>query len=40
VPFGGLATVTVFSNPHIAVQDVAASAAPGGFSLLAHGQLR
>jgi hypothetical protein len=40
VPFGGLATVTLFSNPHIAVQDVAASAAPGGLSLSAHGQLR
>jgi hypothetical protein len=39
VPFGGFATLTVFSNPHLAVDDVAASAAPGGFSLQAHGQI-
>jgi LmeA-like phospholipid-binding len=39
VPLGGLATVTVFSNPHLAVEDIAASAAPGGFSLRARGQL-
>lgn len=40
VPFGGLATLTVFSNPHLAVQDVAASTAPGGFSLTAQGRLQ
>lgn len=40
VPLGGLATVTVFSNPHVDVQDVGASAAQGGFSVLAHGQLQ
>lgn len=39
VPFGGLATLTLFSNPHLAVLDVAASPAPGGFSLRARGQL-
>jgi len=33
VPFGGLATTTVFSDPHISVQSVAASPAPGGFSV-------
>lgn len=31
VPFGGLATVTVFSDPHVAVTSVGASPAPGGF---------
>jgi len=31
VPFGGLATVTVFSNPDIAVQTIAATPAPSGF---------
>jgi hypothetical protein len=40
VPFGGLATVTVFSNPHVDVEGVAASTAPDGFSLLARGELR
>ncbi len=33
VPFGGLATVTVFSNPHVAVQTLSATPAPGGFSV-------
>jgi hypothetical protein len=40
VPFGGLATVTVFSNPHVSVQGVGASPAPDGFSLLARGALQ
>jgi hypothetical protein len=40
VPFGGLATVTLFSNPRIAVQGIAASPAPGGFELRARAQLR
>jgi hypothetical protein len=31
VPFGGLATITVFSDPRIQVQGVSASPAPGGF---------
>jgi hypothetical protein len=33
VPFGGLATVTVFSDPRIKVQAVSASPAPGGFAV-------
>jgi hypothetical protein len=33
VPLGGLATITVFSNPHVAVQSVAASPKPGGFAV-------
>ena len=40
VPFGGFATVTVFSNPHIEVQSVGASAAPGGFRVTATGRLK
>jgi hypothetical protein len=40
LPFGGLATITLFSNPHIAVESVAASPLPGGFALTAHGRLR
>jgi hypothetical protein len=40
VPFGGLATITVFSNPAIAVEGVSANPAPGGFTLSAVGRLR
>jgi LmeA-like phospholipid-binding len=40
VLFGGLATITLFSNPHIAVDGVAATPVPGGFALTAHGRLR
>jgi hypothetical protein len=40
VPLGGLATITLFSNPHIAVEAVGASPSPGGFALTAHGRLR
>jgi hypothetical protein len=40
VPFGGLATITVFDNPHIAVDSVAASASGAGFALRATGHLR
>jgi hypothetical protein len=39
VPFGGFATLTVFSNPHIEVQSIAASSAPGGFRVTATGKL-
>jgi hypothetical protein len=39
VPFGGLATIKVFSNPHVAVQSVSAAPAPGGFSVTAVGHL-
>jgi hypothetical protein len=31
VPLGGLATLTVFSNPRVAVRSVAASPVAGGF---------
>jgi hypothetical protein len=40
VPFGGIATVTVFSDPHVAVQSVSATDAAGGFSVSAAGRLR
>jgi hypothetical protein len=40
VPFGGFATVTVFSNPHLDVEGVAASAAPGGFTVTARARLK
>jgi hypothetical protein len=33
VPFGGLATITVFSDPRIKVQGVSATPAPGGFTV-------
>jgi hypothetical protein len=33
VPFGGLATLTVFSASHVSVQSVSASAIPGGFTV-------
>jgi hypothetical protein len=40
LPFGGLATVTVFDNQALDVQSVSASQAPGGFSVFAQGRLR
>jgi hypothetical protein len=40
VPFGGLATVTVFSDPRIRVQGVSASPAPGGFAVRGTAVLR
>jgi hypothetical protein len=39
LPFGSLGTVTVFSNPALDIQSVAASSAPGGFSVSARGGL-
>jgi hypothetical protein len=39
VPFGGFATLTVFSNPHVEVQSAGASSAPGGFRVTATGRL-
>jgi hypothetical protein len=40
VPFGGLATITLFSNPRIAVQGVTATPVSGGFQLGATAALR
>jgi hypothetical protein len=38
VPFGGLAALTVFSDPHIHVDGVGAQATPSGFLVTAHGR--
>jgi hypothetical protein len=40
VPFGGFATVTVFSNPAVEVQGVAASPTQNGFRVSAVGRIR
>jgi len=40
LPFGGLATITLFSNPQIAVQGVAATPTPRGFALSARARIR
>jgi hypothetical protein len=40
VPFSGLATITLFANPRIAVQGVAAAPELGGFGLSAVARLR
>jgi hypothetical protein len=39
VPFGALATVTVFSNPQVRVQGVSASGTAGGFAVAAQAKL-
>ena len=38
--FAGLATITLFSNPAIAVEGVSAAPAPGGFTFAAQAQVR
>ncbi len=40
VPLGALATVTVFSNPHVYVEGVSAEPSPGGFAVSARARLR
>lgn len=40
VPLGGLATLTLFHNPRIAVQSINAGPAPGGFTVQAVGTVR
>lgn len=39
VPLGALATIKVFSNPHLAVESVGASPTSDGFSVTASGRL-
>jgi hypothetical protein len=39
VPFGGIATITLFDNPHVRVQSVAAVALPGAFRISARATL-
>jgi hypothetical protein len=40
VPFGGLATITLFRDSHVRVQSVAATPVPGGFSIAAKAELQ
>ena len=40
VPLGGLATVQLFANPHLAVTSVSAAPAADGFSVAASGRTR
>lgn len=40
IPFGGLAQVTVFDDPRVAITGVGASAYAGGFTFTADGRLR
>jgi hypothetical protein len=40
LPFGGLAAIRLFSNPHVYVQSVGASPTAAGFSVTATAQLR
>jgi len=40
VPLGGIATLTLFDNPHVQVQSVTASNVPGGFRVSAQGTVR
>lgn len=40
VPLGGLATITVFSNPHVEVQSIGATPTATGFAVHATAQLR
>jgi hypothetical protein len=40
VPFGGIATLTLFSNPHVEVQSVSATTLPGGFRITAAGKVQ
>ncbi len=40
VPFGGFATITVFSSPHLYVTGVSAQPAPVGFYVSAQGVIR
>ena len=39
VPFGGIATLTLFNDPHVQVQSVSAATVPGGFRVTAEGNV-
>jgi len=39
VPFGGIATLTLFSDPHVYVQSVSATSVPGGFRVSAEAKV-
>lgn len=40
VPFGGIATLTLFDDPHVQVQSVSATNVPGGFRVSAEGKVQ
>jgi hypothetical protein len=40
LPFGGLATIRLFSDPHVYVESVGASRTAAGFTVTATAQLR
>lgn len=40
IPFGSLATVTLFSSPRVEVQSIAATPSPGGFTATVRARLR
>ena len=40
VPFGGIATLTLFNDPHVQVQSVSAATVPGGFRVSAAAGVR
>jgi hypothetical protein len=40
VPFGGIATITLFDNPHVRVESVGAVALPGAFRISARATLQ
>ncbi|HUB03968.1 MAG TPA: LmeA family phospholipid-binding protein [Solirubrobacteraceae bacterium] len=40
VPFGGIATLTLFHDPHVQVQSVSATTVPGGFRITADGKVQ
>lgn len=40
VPFGSLATITLFSNPQISVQGISAAPVPGGFTATVSAQMK
>ena len=40
VPFGGIATLTLFNDPHVQVQSVSAANVPGGFRVSAEGKVQ
>lgn len=40
IPFGGIATITLFDDPHVHVQSVSAVTAPGGFKVSAVANVR
>ncbi len=40
VPFGGIATLTLFNDPHVHVQSITATSVPGGFRMTAEGKVQ